>query len=303
MEILYVFEKLRFPLLDSVMLLITRFGEETAFLAAALIVFWCVDKRKGYYIMTVGFIGTMLNQFLKLIFAVPRPWLRDPDLTIVEAARAAATGYSFPSGHTQSAVGTFGSLGVATERKWLRRVFFAIAFLVPISRMYLGVHTLEDVTAASFLSLMLIFAFKPMCREDDLRGMKLTIGLMLALAVGLLLFTAYWPFPADMDLHNVESGGKSAYTMLGCMLGIALVYPLERKFVKFETKAVWWAQILKTVLGLAVVLLVKEGLRSPLELVLEAYPARAVRYFLIVLTAGFLWPMTFRWFSKLGVKK
>ena len=53
--------------------------------------------------------------------------------------------------------------------------------------------------------------------------------------------------------------------MLGCLVGVALVYLAERKFVNFETKAVWWAQILKAVLGLALVLAVKEGLRSPLE--------------------------------------
>ena len=56
MEFLYFLENLRFPLLDQFMLLITKLGEETAFLAAAMIVFWCVDKYKGYYLMMVGFI-------------------------------------------------------------------------------------------------------------------------------------------------------------------------------------------------------------------------------------------------------
>ncbi len=303
MEILYVFEKIRFPLLDEIMLLITRFGEETAFLAAALMVFWCVDKRRGYYVMTVGFLGTMLNQFLKLACAVPRPWVLDPEFTIVEKARAAATGYSFPSGHTQSAVGTFGALGISEKRKWLRRLFFAIAALVPVSRMYLGVHTLEDVTAASLMAMALAGAFVPMYKSENHRGMKLTIGLMLAVAVSLLFFAEFWPFPGDMDLHNLESGKKNAYTMLGCLTGVALVYGLERKYVRFDTRALWWVQILKVLLGLGAVLLVKEGLRAPLEAILPQYPARAVRYFLIVVVAGLLWPMTFRYFSKLGVKK
>ena len=81
-------------------------------------------------------------------------------------------------------------------------------------------------------------------------------------------------------------------------------YPLERKYVQFDTKAVWWAQILKTVLGLALVLAVKEGLRTPLELLFGGHmAARAVRYALIVVSAGVVWPATFRWFGKLGVKK
>ena len=57
MELLYLLESIRTPMLDEIMLLITRLGEETAFLVTALIVFWCVDKRKGYYIMAVGFFG------------------------------------------------------------------------------------------------------------------------------------------------------------------------------------------------------------------------------------------------------
>ena len=141
MGFLYFLEGIRFPLLDKIMLAVTTMGEETAFLVAAMIVFWCVDKRKGYYVMAVGFIGTMLNQFLKLVCQVPRPWVLDPEFTIVEQAREAATGYSFPSGHSQNAVGTFGALACISRNKLLKRVFIAVAVLVPFSRMYLGVHT------------------------------------------------------------------------------------------------------------------------------------------------------------------
>ena len=37
MGFLYFLEKLRFPILDEIMLLVTQFGEETAFLVAAII--------------------------------------------------------------------------------------------------------------------------------------------------------------------------------------------------------------------------------------------------------------------------
>lgn len=303
MEFLYFLEGLRVPVLDEIMLLITRLGEETAFLAAALIIFWCVDKRKGYYVMSVGFIGTMLNQFLKLLCAVPRPWVLDPNFTIVEQAREAATGYSFPSGHSQNAVGTFGAIAAGTKNRWVRIVCIAIAVLVPFSRMYLGVHTPADVLTGSLIALGLVLVLKPIMTFQKKWAMKGIISLMLVLSIGLLLYVELYPFPVDMDTHNLESGLKNAYTMIGCLTGVAIVYVAEKKYVNFETSACWWAQILKTVLGLALVLLVKEGLRSPLEAVLNVYPARAVRYFLIVVTAGLLWPMTFRWFQKLGAKK
>ena len=302
MEFLYFLESIRFPALNEAMLLITRLGEETAFLVVALIVFWCADKRKGYYILMAGFVGTIVNQFLKLVCAVPRPWVQDPNFTIVEAAREAASGYSFPSGHSQNAVATFGGVALTISNRYLKVAAVAIAVLVPFSRMYLGVHTPADVLTGSLLSLGFLLALKPMVTTTKKTAMKDIIGFLFVLAVCFLLYVEIYPFPESFDVHNLTSGLKNAYTLLGCMIGLGIVYPVEKKYVNFETKAIWWAQIMKVILGLCVVLLVKEGLRAPLEAMLPVYPARAVRYFLIVLTAGLLWPMTFQWFSKLGVK-
>jgi len=305
MGFLYFLEELRMPVLNEMMLLITKLGEETAFLVAAMIVFWCVDKKKGYYVMAVGFLGTMLNQFLKLTFQEPRPWIKDPSFTILEQAREAAAGFSFPSGHSTSAVGTFGALAAISEKKWIDYICVSICVLVPFSRMYIGVHTPMDVIAGAALAAVLVWMLRPMCYLKTDRPMRDIQGLMLGLAVTLLLFTMYYPFEMDPDqLHNLESGNKNAYTMLGAIAGVMIMYPLETKYVKFETKAVWWAQILKVIGGLLVVLAVKEGLRSPLEALFHGHMlARAVRYGLIVIAAGAVWPVTFRWFSKLGAKK
>lgn len=301
MELLYLLEKLRMPGLNEFMLLITQLGEETAFLVIALIVFWCVDKRKGYYLMAVGFAGTMINQFLKLLFRIPRPRVQDPNFTILEQAREAAAGYSFPSGHTQSAVGTFGCLAATTKKKAVSVVCITLAVLVAFSRMYIGVHTPADVLTSAAIAVGLVLVLKPISDRWDLKQMKVVLSLLMLMALGLLIFVQGLPFE-DVDVHNLESGCKNAYTMVGCLIGVNAVYQAERKYVNFETKAVWWAQLLKILLGLGLTLLVKEGLRSPLEAVLPVYPARAVRYFLVVVTAGFLWPMSFRYFSKLGVK-
>jgi len=300
MGVLYWLEDIRMPVLNECMLLITKLGEETAFLVAALIVFWCVDKYKGYYLMAIGFLGTMFTQILKLACRVPRPWVLDPNFTILEQAREAAAGYSFPSGHSQSAVGTFGGIAHTSKNPWVKGVCIAIAVLVPLSRMYIGVHTPADVLVGSAIALALVIDLKKPVLARKERNMKILIATMLAVAVGFLLYVSLYPFPLDFDAHNLESGTKNAYTMLGCLVGVAIVYVAERRYVNFDTKAVWWAQILKIVLGLATVLAIKEGLRAPLEWLLPVYPARAVRYFLIVVWAGLGWPFTFRFFAKLG---
>ena len=303
MGVLYFFESIRIPVLNEFMLLITRFGEETAFLVAALIVFWCVDKYKGYYLMAVGFLGTMFTQILKLACRVPRPWVLDPDFTILEQAREAASGYSFPSGHSQSAVGTFGGIAYVTKNKWVKGICIAIAVLVPLSRMYIGVHTPWDVLVGSAIALALVIDLRRDVLSKQEKNMKLLIAVMLAVSVGFLLYVTLYPFPADFDAHNLESGMKNAYTMLGCLVGVAIVYIADSRYLNFDTKAIWWAQILKVILGLGTVLAIKEGLRTPLELLLPVLPARAARYFLIVVWAGIGWPCTFRFFAKLGVKK
>lgn len=303
MRFLYLLEKMRLPGLNEAMLLITRLGEETAFLAIALIVFWCVDKKRGYFLMAAGFGSIMVNQFLKLACRVPRPWVLDPEFTILEQAREAAAGYSFPSGHTQTAVATFGALAVTGRGKGKNALFWALAVLVGFSRMYIGVHTPWDVLGGAAVSLGMLFLLRRPVMEGGLKQIKAVLAGLLALSLGLLLYVELWQFPADMDAHNLSSGMKNAYTMMGCLIAVAMVYPAERKFVNFKTEAIWWAQILKVALGVGLVLAVKEGLRSPLEAIFGVYPGRAVRYFLVVLTAGLLWPMTFRWFSRLGVKK
>ena len=305
MEFLYLLEKIRIPGLNEFMLTITTLGEETAFLVIALILFWCVDKYKGYFVLSVGFVGTLMNQFLKLWYRIPRPWVLDKNFTILEQAKEAATGYSFPSGHTQSAVGTFGSIAYTAKKRWVRIVAVLIAALVSFSRMYIGVHTPLDVFVSIAVAVVLIVIMKAVIL-DHFKVFSFVFAVMFALAVGLLLFVECYSFPADIDTHNLDSGMKNAYTMIGCIAGIGLVYPLEKKYVNFDTKAVWWAQVLKAILGLVVVLAVKEGRKSPLEALFGAsgvYTARAVRYFLIVVVAGVLWPMSFRWFGKLGTKK
>lgn len=305
MKVLYFLEALRCPVLDKLMLLITQFGEETAFLVASMIVFWCVDKKKGYYVLTVGFLGTILNQFLKLIFRIPRPWVIDPQFTAVEGSVEAATGFSFPSGHSTSAVGTFGAIGYASRNSVMKWICYGICVLVPFSRMYLGVHTPADVLVGAVLSIVMIRVLSPVAWRHSESGTRNLLAILLSLSFCLLLFTKFFPFTIEeSQLHNLTSGSKNAYTMLGAIGGLLVVYPLERKYVNFETKAVWWAQILKIVLGFALVLAVKEGLKAPLDAVFAGHMvARAIRYFLVVMAAGFIWPMTFRWFSKIGVKK
>lgn len=305
MDVLRFLESIRLPALDTLMQLITEGGGELVFMVLAITVFWCIDKRCGYYIFTVGFFGTIINQFLKLAFRIPRPWVLDPNFTIVESARAGATGYSFPSGHTQNAVGTFGGLARYTKKRWVRVVCIVLAVLIPFSRMYLGVHTPLDVVVSVLVALVLLFAFYPLFSSDERqsRAMWYVLAAVIVLAAAYLAFVLVYAFPADIDADNLAEGTKTAFTMAGAVLGLLAVYAADRYKLQFDTKAPLLGQILKLVLGLALLVAIKAGLKTPLHALFGGYFADLVRYFLMVLFAGCVWPLTFGFFARVGRKK
>lgn len=303
MKFLYFLESIRVSFVDTFMLLVTQLGEETVFLVLALVIFWCIDKYKGYFILSVGFIGTVLNQFLKLWFRIPRPWVIDKEFTILEQAREAASGYSFPSGHTQSAVGTFGALAYSTHNRWIRYGAIAVAILVPLSRLYIGVHTPLDVFVSAAIAVMLIVLLKPMILEYSRVGLPAVVTVMLLIGSGFIIFVHQYPFPADIDAENLASGIKNAYTLIGSLVGLLVVLIVDEKWLHFPTKAPIWAQCIKVVLGLGIVLAVKAGLKEPLNAVLGEAMGRAVRYSLVVIIAGIGWPLCFRFFNRLDKEK
>ncbi len=305
MEVLKFLESIRTPFGDTFFSLVTHLGEETIFIVVGLLFFWCLDKKKGYFILSVGFLGTVTNQFLKLWFRIPRPWVRDPEFTIVESARAEATGYSFPSGHTQSTVGVFGGIARIQKQLWIRIVCIAICVLVPISRMYLGVHTPADVGVSILVALVLIFVLYPIVNKvmESPKSMRIYLMVLTLLSLIYLAFVLLYHFPADVDAENLTSGIKNAYKILGCVLGLVVAYELDERFVHFETKGVWWVQLLKMVPGLVLLLVIKSCLKAPLYALLNGnYLADAIRYFLITAFAAGIWPMTFKFWNSLDKK-
>ena len=112
-----------------------------------------------------------------------------------------------------------------------------------------------------------------------------------------------YPFPADVDADNLLSAKSNGWKLFGCLLGALITYVSDTKWTHFDTKAKWWAQLIKVAIGLAIVMLIRLGLKSPINAVFGSLCGNGVRYFLIVVFAGVLWPMTFHFFAKLGVKK
>lgn len=304
MKFLFALEKIRTPFFDNFFGAVTYLGDEIAFLAIAILFFWCINKRQGYYILFTGMIGTVVNQFLKLIFKVPRP--SASGVTVVGNASDAATGYSFPSGHTQNVTGTFGAIA----RTWYKKIPVVVISVVTVltvafSRLYLGVHTPLDVAFSLIFATVLVFALYP-CFKNEERMHKCMPYLISASMILSIVFLLYFVF-TNRETHNLDnywSGLENAFTMAGCVVGITIVYYLDTKYIKFDTRATWYVQIIKFVLGLALTVGLLYGLKALFGAMpfLNTYIARLVRYFTVVTFAGAVWPLTFPYLSKIKVK-
>lgn len=302
MEALKLLESVRNPLLDELFALITYFGDEILILAVAFVVLWCLNKRMGYFIIYSLLIGVTVNLFLKGFFQVPRPWARDASFTIVEKARAAATGYSFPSAHTQNATILFGSIARSTKSLLGRILFIVLIFIIGFSRMYLGVHTPADVITSWVVGTALIFAIYPLmnkAEESPLVGV--IMNTVFVIAAILLVIVAESTAPGQGELASFATEGvENAYTLLGVIAAFPIIWYLDFYKMKYEIKAVWWAQILKCFFGLVVLFAIRIALK-PLMLSLfgDQGIGTALRYFFIALFGGAVWPLTFRFWAKL----
>ena len=122
------------------------------------IVFWSVDKKWGYRFITTWGLGEILNGIIKLTVCAYRPWIRSDLIEPAGDSKVAATGYSFPSGHTTVATVTYGTVFVwqKDKRRWLSVLCVVLILLTGFSRNFLGVHTPQDVIVGFSVSAIII---------------------------------------------------------------------------------------------------------------------------------------------------
>ena len=292
MEMLRLIEEIRSPFLDTVIGLVTRLGEETIGVVILCAIFWCISKRTGYVIGIVFFLSGLTVQGMKIIFRVNRPWEIDPSLRPVEAAKIEATGYSFPSGHTQSAAALFGTLGAVIKQKPIKAICFFITLLVAFSRLYLGVHTPQDVIAAmaiSYLFVLIVVLFNK-DSQNDIKREAAVSAVMALCAVAVVVVAAVLYSNGTIEEKYISDCMKAA----GAGIGFAAGMFVERVYINFSVKSkslIW--QIVKFAIGIAGVLALQEGLKL---LIGTGFAANAIRYFIMISWVVALYPLIIKRF-------
>ena len=292
MELLRVIEGIRSPFLDLLIGLITRLGEEVIIIFVICAAFWCINKLFAYRAGIVFFLSGITVQGAKITFRVDRPWVIDPIFRPVQSATEHATGYSFPSGHTQAAASLFGSLGAQFKKMPLKIICFTIVFLVAFSRMYLGVHYLSDVVVSVALTLLLVFAvFKFFPGETSNKKSVLITSLIIILYAVAIIIYAFILFSSGTIAQNYLTDSLKAS---GAAVGFAVGMYIEINYIRFSVRAKnMLFQIIKFVLGIAGVMAILEGLKLVIGVNLAA---DTIRYFLMTLWVFALYPLIIKRF-------
>ena len=282
-------QSLSCPFLDSIMLVLTEAGDDLLFIAVAAILYWCIDKRYAFKFLTVYFAGQACVEVLKNSFARPRPFTHEGVISIGEETH----GYSFPSGHSHSIANISTQLSIKTKKWYVILTGAVLTAIVMFSRIYLGQHYLTDTLVGCAIGVAVAFGVSYLFnfiadKEEVIAYVLFPLALVLALVFG---FTGI--------------ANKGMMVMFGTVSAFAIGYVMEKKFVSYNVKSdKWWKYLLKVVIGVALVLAVKEGVKAliPLSSMAEGYGKYIVemlvkeflRYFLLTFTAAFAMPALFK---------
>ena len=270
LEILRNIQSIANPFLDLLFQLITICGEQLVLISIISIIYWALDKKFGEYIAYSVLTSVLLNNAIKDIFKMKRPIGEEGIRTLREET---ATGYSFPSGHTQGASSFYGAMAIYLKKRVMYIIATVMIILIGFSRLYLGVHYPKDVIVGGILGVLTsLICYKLYNRVENK---------MLLYVITFAIF-----IPALTFAHSADFI-KGMGTYLGFIIGIYI----EKKYVNFSTEGRTGNKIIRVLLGIVILLVLQLGLKVLL-------PSGAIfsfiRYSLISLVGIGVYPMAFK---------
>ena len=244
--------------LVSFMTKMSFIGEMNTVLIIMALIYWCVSKGFGQYLLLGWSANRVVNGFLKVTACIYRPWIRDVRIVPDSNALAEATGYSFPSGHSMNAASLYGGGAIRKELPGaLRIVLGVIVALIAFSRCFLGVHTPQDILIGTGVGLLVMWLTVKLIAWVEAHPGKdiLVMCVGIAISVAVAVFAAVKSYPADYDAAGklLVDGAKMAsdtYKGVGWAIGFLMGWILERRYIRFSTDVHMMTRITRLTTGL-----------------------------------------------------
>ncbi len=300
------FRDLSHHIFDDFFLTITLFGQIFIPISIICLIYWCINKKTGFYVLSTYLYGFLVNIFLKTTACIYRPWLLDSRVKPLAQAITGATGYSFPSGHTSEVVTGFGSIAKSFwENKILRYLCFIIIFFVMLSRNYLGVHTPQDVIVSFLIGVCLIFANEKLLKwvDDGKNRDFILISVVTISCILLTLYVTYKSYPIHYlngkVLYDPSFIKTDIFIKTGFILGAFYGWCIEKRFVNFSAEI---GSIFNKIVRFIVGIVIFYTLFNLANNIFVLYLGEKLGYFIGYFSAGLFMTLIYPFFVKLTQK-
>jgi len=200
------------PALTTIMKLISSLGNEFFYIVIVLLIFWCVDEKRGFRLGLVIIISAWINSTLKFYFNQPRPFNFVPALGL-----AFEPSNGFPSGHAQVSMSFWITTAFLFAKGKLKTILWTLSvvliLLIGFSRLYLGVHFPTDVFGGWIFACIVMVSFyfieknaAPVLQKTGKRPQ------LIITAVAALLMNAI--FRNDTSLSAMLLGFCAGYSLM-----------------------------------------------------------------------------------------
>ncbi len=286
-EVVIFLQEMRNVFFDFFFNFISFLGEDYVYILIFGIVYYTYDKKMGEFMAITLGVSATVNTIIKNIVGAKRPFEKYPEL--VENLRPdTAGGKSFPSGHTQNFSTVLFSGSFYTKHLKLIYVSVVLVLLMMLSRMYLGVHFLEDVLVGGILGVAIAYGMYRIFikyNKDTIKLHRLYFALIVVL------------FPFAIFIN-----GADFFKSYGLLIGFIVGIIIEKKYINFTMDVKLIHKVLRVVFGLIIMVSIQQGFKILFGMFADEGTDlmnvfHMIRYFLIAFTGFGLYPFLFNKFK------
>ena len=290
MDILIFFQQIQNPILDFIFENFTHLVNEIVMVGIISVIYWCYSKKTAQLIAFSLFASGIVVQITKIICRVPRPWILDNRIQPKPEILETATGYSFPSGHTQNSTAFCNSSASTIKHKGIKVVILLIPIFVMISRMYVGVHTPQDVLTSYVIATIITWIVIKVFEKYSIKRIQTLSMVIFTSSILGLIYSCCVVNAGVSTFELVDDAAK----ICGCGIGFSIGVYLETKYINFKEVTSTRNKLVVVVLGIIGTLILKLSTGLLPDNVIFV----ALSYMLITFWISYAYPLIFTKFLK-----